>query len=156
MYIIICEIVHQSSFDAWDRVLRTGALGWPWGIGWVGRWEGGSGLGTHVHPWLIHVNIWQKPLQYCKVISLQFKKKVMIRRNANSHHSQQKNLNCSTWMQSPKWQNDLGSFPRQSIQYHSNLSLCPDQQCWRNWSWTVLWRPTKPSRTNTQKIYPFH
>ena len=21
--------------------------------------------------WLIHVNVWQKPLQYCKVISLQ-------------------------------------------------------------------------------------
>ena len=28
---------------------------------------------THVHPWLIHVNVWQKPLQYCKVISLQLK-----------------------------------------------------------------------------------
>ena len=34
-------------------------------------WEWGSGWGTHVNPWLIHVNIWQKPLQYCKVISLQ-------------------------------------------------------------------------------------
>ena len=33
--------------------------------------EGGSGWGTHVNPWLIHVNVWQKPLQYCKVISLQ-------------------------------------------------------------------------------------
>ena len=21
--------------------------------------EGGSGLGTHVHPWRIHVNVWQ-------------------------------------------------------------------------------------------------
>ena len=21
--------------------------------------------GTHVNPWLIHVNVWQKPLQYC-------------------------------------------------------------------------------------------
>ena len=28
---------------------------------------------THVHPWLIHVNVWQKPLQYSKVISLQLK-----------------------------------------------------------------------------------
>ena len=26
--------------------------------------------GTHVPPWLIHVNVWQKPPQYCKVISL--------------------------------------------------------------------------------------
>ena len=40
-------------------------------MGWRGRWEGGSGWGTHVNPWLIHVNVWQKPLQYCKVISLQ-------------------------------------------------------------------------------------
>ena len=34
-------------------------------------WEGGSGWGTYVHPWLTHVNVWQKPLQYCKVISVQ-------------------------------------------------------------------------------------
>ena len=40
-------------------------------MGWGGRWEEGSGWGTHVNPWLIHVNVWQKPLQYCKVISLQ-------------------------------------------------------------------------------------
>ena len=33
--------------------------------------RGGSGWGTHVNPWLIHVNVWQKSLQYCKVISLQ-------------------------------------------------------------------------------------
>ena len=73
MYIIICETDRQSRFSAWDRVLRAGALEWPWGMGWGGRWEGGSGWETHVHPWLIHVNVWQKPLQYCKVISLQFK-----------------------------------------------------------------------------------
>ena len=38
-----------------------------------------------------------------------------------------KSLKCSTWMQSQKRQNDLCSFPRQIIQYHSNLSLCPNQ-----------------------------
>ena len=37
-----------------------------------------------------------------------------------------KSLKCSTWMQSQKRQNDLCSFPRQTIQYHSNPSLCPD------------------------------
>ena len=38
----------------------------------MGREVGGeSGWGTHVNPWLIHVNVWQKPLQYCEVISLQ-------------------------------------------------------------------------------------
>ena len=42
--------------------------------GWDG--EGGGRVsqdGGHMHPWLIHVNLWQKPLQYCKVISLQLK-----------------------------------------------------------------------------------
>ena len=36
-------------------------------------WDGDSGCGTHIHPWWIHVNVWQKTLQYCKVISLQLK-----------------------------------------------------------------------------------
>ena len=27
--------------------------------------EGSSGWGIQVHPWLIHVNVGQKPLQYC-------------------------------------------------------------------------------------------
>ena len=53
------------------QVLGPGALGRPRGMGWGGRRKGGSGWGTHVNPWLIHVNVWQKPLQYCKVISLQ-------------------------------------------------------------------------------------
>ena len=38
-----------------------------------------------------------------------------------------KSPKCSTWMQSQKRQNDLCSFPRQTIQYHDNSSLCPDQ-----------------------------
>ena len=59
-------------------------------------------------------------------------------------------------MQSQKWQDDLCLFPRQTIQYHSNPSLCSNQQCWRSWSWTVLRRPTKPFRTDTQERCPFH
>ena len=51
--------------------LRADTLGRPRGMGWRGRREGGSGWGTYVNPWLIHVNVWQKTLQYCKVISLQ-------------------------------------------------------------------------------------
>ena len=40
--------------------------------GWDGEGcgRGGSVWGTHVNPWLIHINVWQRPLQYCKVISL--------------------------------------------------------------------------------------
>ena len=42
------------------------SMHWDNPEGWDG--EGGervaSGWETHVHPWLIHVNVWQKPLQY--------------------------------------------------------------------------------------------
>ena len=53
------------------QVLVAGALGRPRGMGWGGRREGGSGWGTHVNPWLTHVNVRQKPLKYCKVINFQ-------------------------------------------------------------------------------------
>ena len=54
----------QSELVLWDNLER-----------W--REEGGGREvhdgGTHVHPWLIHVDVWQKPPQYCKVIRLQLK-----------------------------------------------------------------------------------
>ena len=56
MYIIIYETNRQSRFDAWDRVFGADALGWPRGMGWGGRCEGGSEWGTHVQPWWIHVS----------------------------------------------------------------------------------------------------
>ena len=53
---------------------HTKPVHWNNAEGWDGE---GSGrwfrMGPHVHLWLIHVNVWQKPLQYCKVISLQLK-----------------------------------------------------------------------------------
>ena len=39
---------------------------------------------------------------------------------------QQKSLKWSTWVQSQNWQEDFGSFPRQTIQYHINPGLCPN------------------------------
>ena len=45
------------------QALGPGALGRPGGSGWRGRWEGGSGWGTHVNPWLFHFNVWQNSLQ---------------------------------------------------------------------------------------------
>ena len=72
MYITVCEIDDQSKFDEtgyskpvhWDNPERWDG---------EGRWVGCSGWETHIHPWLIHVNVWQKPPQYCKVITLQLK-----------------------------------------------------------------------------------
>ena len=35
-------------------------------VGWGGRWEGGSGWGTRVHPWQIHVDVWQNQYNIVK------------------------------------------------------------------------------------------
>ena len=73
------------------QVLGPGALGRPRGIGWRGRWEGGSGWGIHVTPWLIHVNVWQNPLKCCEVFSLQLikinekKKKLSFNEQSPAH-----------------------------------------------------------------------
>ena len=48
------------------------------------------------------------------------------------------------------------SFPRQTIQHHSNPNLCPNHWCQRSRSWPVLWRPITPFRPNAKKWYPFH
>ena len=40
------------------------------------EWEVGGRFkreGTCVYPWLIHVDVWQKPTQHCKAIILQLK-----------------------------------------------------------------------------------
>ena len=47
--------------------VKRQAQGWCTGMtlrDGMGR-DGGSGWGTHVHPQLIYVNVWQKPLRYC-------------------------------------------------------------------------------------------
>ena len=56
----------QSRFDAGYRKLGAGALGWPRGMVWGGRWEGGSVWGTHVHPWQMHVDVWQNQYNIIK------------------------------------------------------------------------------------------
>ena len=46
-----------SQVGCMRQALGPGALGRPRGIGWRGRWEGGSVWGTHVNPWLFHFNV---------------------------------------------------------------------------------------------------
>ena len=52
---------------------------WGWCTGMIQRddmeWEGGSGLGTHVHPWLIHVNLWQNQYSVVKQNKVKKRKK---------------------------------------------------------------------------------
>ena len=66
VYNIICETNCQSRFGAGYRMLGAGALGWPRGMVRGGRREEGSGWGTHVYLWLIHVDIWQNQYNIVK------------------------------------------------------------------------------------------
>ena len=85
----------------------------PWGISTGLNNHLAKHAKKHINPWLIHVNVWQKPLQYCKVISLQlikinFKKRKKRRRNAfyNSFlQTQFKQFQPCSWNSSkiPSW-----------------------------------------------------
>ena len=61
------ETSHQSRFDARFWMLGADALGRPRGMVWGGTWEGGSGWGTCVHPWQIHVDVWQNQYNIVKL-----------------------------------------------------------------------------------------
>ena len=73
-----CIISYKKRITSPGSMHDTGASGlvhWDDPEGWY-REGGGRGFqdgGTHVHPWLIHVDVWQNPPHYCKVISLQLK-----------------------------------------------------------------------------------
>ena len=61
----ILSRVKQITSPGWMQ--ETSAQGWCTGKtqrDGMGREVGDvSGWGTHVNPWLIHVNVWQKPLK---------------------------------------------------------------------------------------------
>ena len=71
--------------------------------------------GTHVYLWLTHVDVWQTPTQYCKVISLQLnknklRKKYIYREFPGSpvvrtlrFHSRRHGFNPCAWSLSRVW-----------------------------------------------------
>ena len=61
------SLVHEAGHSKpvlWDNPEGWGEEGSGWGV---------QDGGTHVHPRVIPVDVWQKPPQYCKVISFQLK-----------------------------------------------------------------------------------
>ena len=56
---IISYMKRVSSPGSMHDTGCLGALGRPRGMVWGRRWEEGSGWGTHIYPWRIHVDIWQ-------------------------------------------------------------------------------------------------
>ena len=49
IYITMCEIDSQWEFALWCRKLKPSALWQPRGVGWGGRWEGGSRGRRHMY-----------------------------------------------------------------------------------------------------------
>ena len=75
MYNIMYETSCQSRFDARNWMLGAGALGRPRGMVRGGRREEGSGWGTCVYLWRIHVDIWQNQYNIVKLKNKIIKKK---------------------------------------------------------------------------------
>ena len=62
-----CIISCRKRIASLGLMQDTGCLGlvhWDDPERWYG--EGGSGLGTHVHPWRIHVDVWQNQYSIVK------------------------------------------------------------------------------------------
>ena len=62
-------------FEAGCRMLGAGSRGRSREIIWGGSWERVSGLGTHVRPWWIHVNVWQNQYSIVKQNKVKIKVK---------------------------------------------------------------------------------
>ena len=67
----------QSRFDARNWMLGAGALGRPRGMVRGGRREEGSGWGTCVYLWRIHVDIWQNLYNIVKLKNKIIQKKTL-------------------------------------------------------------------------------
>ena len=104
MYITICRtdasasLMHEEgSQSRWSGTIQRD---------WVGRKVGGQLriVGTHVYLWLIHVNVWQKPSQYCNnsPIEINFKNKSKDSEECISHSKQTERLDEVTTTQEIK------------------------------------------------------
>ena len=63
----IISYMKQCRFNAQYWMLGAGALGRPRGMVREGRREEGSGCGTRVYLWWIHVDIWQNQYNIVKL-----------------------------------------------------------------------------------------
>ena len=96
MYNIIYETSRQSRFNARYWMLGTGALGRPKGMVWGGRREEGSGWGTCVYLWWIHVDIWQNQYNIVK-LKIKRKKKELLWKIVLRQLDTKKQKNKDSW-----------------------------------------------------------
>ena len=63
---ILPYVKQMTSPSLMHETGHSKSVHWDNPEGWDGEGgERGFRMGTHVHLWLIHVNVWQKPPQYC-------------------------------------------------------------------------------------------
>ena len=65
---IISYVKRITSLGSMQGARCLGLVHWDDPEGWCGRgrWEGSSRLGKHVHPWRIHVDVWQNQYNIVK------------------------------------------------------------------------------------------
>ena len=75
----MCKVDSRWEFAVWHGDLNPVLLDNPRGREVQNEGE------TYVYPWLFHVDVWQKPVQYCKAFILQLEK---IKQNAQTEKVQ--------------------------------------------------------------------
>ena len=152
----ILSSVKQIASPGWMH--ETSARGWCTGMtqrdGMGRKVGGGFRMGTHVNPWLIHVNVWQNPLQYCKVISLQLIKIIGGKKKNKNNQISEKNASglanrSLRWVTIENCQRTLkdwkGKRPASSLQIKQvtqNLTFPPltDKNCRRGFARCIEFR----------------
>ena len=81
--------------------------------------------GTHVYLWPIHIDVWQKPSQYYKVIILQFKKERENPPEQEDYAPQLESSPCSLQLEEAPVQQQR---PRAAINKQQQKGNCVKQQ----------------------------
>ena len=81
---ILPYVKQMTSPSSMHETGHSNPVHWNNPEGWDGEAgeKGFQDAGKHVHPWLIHVNAWQKSPQYCKVIILHWNKLILKKESA--------------------------------------------------------------------------
>ena len=80
---LLCPRDFQARILEWVAMPSSRGPSWPRDRTWVSC-SAGNREGTYVCLWLIHVVVWQKPTQLCKIVILQLKENKRIHCKKNN------------------------------------------------------------------------